>query len=232
MELTVRNLTAAGIFVLLLLAAVQIGIDYKDETRAYETGKKSGYSIFVELEDNRLYLLQDGRCIKKYPVASGKDGWPSPIGFWKIVNKGDWGEGFGGRWIGLDVPWGTYGIHGTTRQASIGRYASHGCIRMYNSHVKELYKIVPVGTPVVIVEGSFGAFGRGFKELLPGDRGADVLEVQRRLKDLGYYKGWLSGIYEDDLKLAVHGFQKKKGLKVKNGITDEDYYMMGFRKFE
>ena len=47
----------------------------------------------------------------------------------------NWGGGFGTRWLGLNVPWGIYGIHGTNQPWSIGTQASAGCIRMFNRHV-------------------------------------------------------------------------------------------------
>ena len=43
-------------------------------------------------------------------------------------------------------------IHGTNDEASLGRAASHGCIRMRNREVIELFDLVPVGTPVWIDE--------------------------------------------------------------------------------
>lgn len=228
-----RNIIAAAVCIILaVLAVVQIIVDHIRDSELSEVAKQTEYCIFVDAEDKMLFLLQDGKCVKKYPIASGKPGWPSPIGSWKIVEKGDWGEGFGGRWMGLNVPWGKYGIHGTTQQETIGRAASHGCIRMYNKDVKELYNIVPAGTPVIIVNGCFGAFGTGFKTIKPGDRGADVLAVQLRLKDLGYFKGWPSGIYGEDLKHAVHRFQKDRGLPVKNEVSRKDYMTMGFKEFE
>ncbi len=190
------------------------------------------YVIYIGLDDRILYLLDNDKCIKKYPVAIGKSDSPSPIGFWKVINKGKWSGGFGDRWLGLNVPWGKYGIHGTNRPGSIGWAASHGCIRMKNKHVIELYELVPHGTPVVIVDGSFGPFGQGFKPIKIGDRGADVYEVQRRLKELGYYKGYVDGIYGESMKTAVHKFQKDKGLEVKNTITEKDLQAMGFLEFE
>jgi hypothetical protein len=190
------------------------------------------YMILVEIEEKKLYLFADGLCIKRYTISSGMPGMPSPIGSWKIINKSDWGEGFGGRWLGLNVTWGKYGIHGTTQEGSIGRAASHGCIRMFKKDVKELYSMVPIGTPVVILNGPFGPFGTGFRELMPGDRGADVLAVQQRLKKLGYFKGYESGIYEDDLKNAIYRFQEENSLQIKYTITRVDYYAMGFREFE
>lgn len=190
------------------------------------------YLILIHIDEKILYLYKDGECIKEYPIASGKPEWPSPIGKWEIIDKGDWGEGFGGRWMGLNVKWGKYGIHGTTNRSSIGRSASHGCIRMFNKDIKELYNIVSIGTPVIVKNGPFGPFGTGFRELTPGDRGADVLAVQKRLKELGYFNGLESGIYEDDLKEALYQFQIDNNLKVKYTITLVDYNAMGFREFE
>jgi lipoprotein-anchoring transpeptidase ErfK/SrfK len=46
-----------------------------------------------------------------------------------------------------------YGIHGTNRPDSIGRYASHGCIRLRNADITALYEITPVGTQVTIING-------------------------------------------------------------------------------
>jgi hypothetical protein len=190
------------------------------------------YTILIEIDEKKLYLIEDSHLIKKYPIASGMQDMPSPIGTWKIMDKGKWGNSFGGHWMGLDVPWGTYGIHGTSSEYSIGSAASHGCIRMYNKDVKELYNTVPLDTTVIISNGPYGPFGTGFRKLKPGDRGADVLAVQERLKELRYFEGKLSGIYEEDLRNALHRFQEDNNLKVKYTITREDYNAMGFREFE
>lgn len=88
---------------------------------------------------------------------------------------------------GLDVPWGQFGIHGTLDVNSLGWASSHGCIRMKNSEVAELYKIIPIGTEVTIIDGAYGAFGRGLRTLKSGMYGADVLEIQKRLKRLGFF---------------------------------------------
>lgn len=229
--------TIITIYVLIIFfGAVQAGVEILAtrgmDNKSKEVLKETEFSIFIEVEDKTLYLLQNGKCVKRYPIASGRSDLPSPLGGWRIVSKGDWGEGFGGRWMGLNVPWGTYGIHGTTIDGSIGHAASHGCIRMYNDDIKELYSKVTVGTAVVIANGSFGPFGTGFKAIGPGDRGADVQAVQRRLAEMGYFTGQPSGIYGDDLKAAVYSFQKKNGLTVKYTITEKDWSKMGFKKFE
>lgn len=227
----------AAIYILTILFALsltQIFIDARTEASQHAAihEEKRSYTIFIEIEDKTLYLLENGKCIKEYRIASGMSGLPSPLGSWKIVEKGDWGEGFGGRWMGLDVPWGTYGIHGTLADGSIGSAASHGCIRMFSDDIIELYSLVPVGTDVVIVNGQFGPFGRGFAEINPGDRGSDVYAIQQRLKQLGFYNGPFDGIYEDDLKKALHKFQRANKLKAQNTITYECWLMMDFREFE
>ena len=91
--------------------------------------------IFIDIDEKTLYLLDGSALIKKYSVATGARSTPTPIGRWKVISKARWGGGFGSRWIGIDVPWGIYGIHGTNKPSSIGYNASHGCVRMYNKDV-------------------------------------------------------------------------------------------------
>lgn len=107
--------------------------------------------IVIEVEKRRLHFQSDS-LVKTYPVAVGKPSTPSPIGNWTIVQKTmNPGGPFGARWMRLSVPWGGYGIHGTNNPKSIGRAVSHGCIRMYNKDVIEIYPLTPIGTPVQIV---------------------------------------------------------------------------------
>ena len=229
-----KNLFCVSVIIIMFLVSVIYSMLQTSEAinLKYPNKNDANYSILINIEVKRLYLFENNKCIKEYLIASGKPGWPSPIGQWKIVDKSDWGEGFGGCWLGLNVIWGKYGIHGTSQESTIGRAVSHGCIRMFNKDVKELYDIVPIGTPVTIKDGPFGPFGTGFRSIKPGDRGADVLAVQQRLKNLGYFNGKETGIYEDDLKLALYKFQRDKQLKIKYTITYKDYHAMGFSEFE
>jgi lipoprotein-anchoring transpeptidase ErfK/SrfK len=50
----------------------------------------------------------------------------------------------------LTLRGGEYAIHGTNRPASVGRFVSHGCIRMYNQDIVRLFRMVQVGTPVIV----------------------------------------------------------------------------------
>ncbi|WP_330602875.1 L,D-transpeptidase family protein [Anaerosolibacter carboniphilus] len=154
------------------------------------------------------------------------------MGNWTIIEKSKWGKGFGTRWMGLNVPWGRYGIHGTNNPSSIGRSASHGCIRMRNKDVEDLYRYIKIDTPVTIWGGIFGPFGNGFRILIPGDRGADVFEVQKRMKRMGYYLGYIDGIYGEEMKYYVIKYRKDNNLTLTHDIDLEFYKALNIQLFE
>jgi hypothetical protein len=187
------------------------------------------YFIYVDLDDCKLYLFKGEKIIKKYKCSGGKDSTPSPLGTWTIISKDTWGEGFGGRWMGFNVPWGKYGIHGTTLPDTVGWNASHGCIRMYNKDVAELYKIVPHGTKVQIVKTPYGGFGYGLKRLKPGDRGSNIYALQSIMKRKGYYDGYISGIYGKNFENAVLRFKKLKGISEGSIINQGFYDALGIK---
>ncbi|MGE5652913.1 MAG: L,D-transpeptidase family protein [Bacillota bacterium] len=171
--------------------AVQVAssVAYPPEPReaAEETLAPTGaVSILINVPSRTLTVLSDGEIHKQYPIAVGMSRYPTPIGEWKIIAKDrNWGDGFGTRWLGLNVPWGIYGIHGTNKPWSIGNAMSHGCIRMNNHNVEELYSWVTIDTPVTIV-GTEASPGIVKRDLHKGTIGQDVVYLQRRLKELGY----------------------------------------------
>lgn len=111
---------------------------------------RATYSIAIDRNSRVLTLFKDGKYYKSYPVAVGRPSLPTPAGTFKIINKQvNPGGPYGARWMGLSKK--GIGIHGTDTPSSIGTYASHGCIRMYNKDVIELFNLVPVGTIVRIV---------------------------------------------------------------------------------
>jgi hypothetical protein len=166
------------------------------------------YAIEVYPARHRLVLLTQGRVFRTYPVAVGNPSTPTPVGEYRIVFKGkNWGASYGPRWLGLDVPWGVYGIHGTNKPHSIGRHMSHGCIRMHNRDVMELYDIVPVGTKVTIYGHVLGGLLQEPRTLAEGDIGGDVQLIQSRLKSAGYYKGVCDGKFRSGTTEAVKKLQ-------------------------
>lgn len=179
-----------------------------------------GYRISVDTNAFTLSLTQNGKVINTYPVAVGAPNTPTPLGSWRIIQKTmNPGGPFGTRWMKLNVPWGGYGIHGTDNPSSIGTAASHGCVRMYNEDVNELYDIVPLGTPVQIIGRVYT--GRILKiGVPPGD---DVRYVQEILQILGYYRGDIDGYYGPLTEQAVRQFQEANGLAV-DGIVGPNTY--------
>ena len=168
-------------FIILLLSFLIIITNlflWEEEILSAFKKEEPQYHILVDVEEPRMYILKDGICMAEYTCSGGKPSTPSPIGTWTIISKDTWGEGFGGRWMGFNVPWGNFGIHGTTEMYSVGWNSSHGCIRMNNDEVAEIYKYIPIGTKVTIVDGVYGAFGKGFRNLKSGMYGSDVLEIQ------------------------------------------------------
>jgi len=120
-------------------------------------------TIVVSLEDRKLALVEDGQVKKVYTVAVGKPSTPSPVGTFaiqrrvknpvyqhegKVVQPGA-GNPVGTRWMGLSVK--GYGIHGTNEPKSIGKAASHGCIRMARKDLEEMYEMVHVGDTVELI---------------------------------------------------------------------------------
>jgi hypothetical protein len=225
--------------VLSLIIAIVMTVSHmlaeKNKTAKIANSKdeKASYSILVDTQEKRLYLLYNGKLMKRYICAVGKSSTPSPLGSYKITEKSKWGEGFGGYWLGINCPWGVYGIHGTTNPGSIGTSASHGCIRLFNSDAEELYNIVPYGTPVCISGGCYGAFGSGSRVIKPYMYGRDVQVVQQRLKELGYFKGYCSGYYNpSEMRGALHKFQKDNGLDVSDYIDKKTLSALGFIMME
>jgi hypothetical protein len=198
-------------------------------TVAREPIAEEKISVYINLWHSRLYLKnKDGEVLSAYPIAAGAKDTPSPIGTFRIIHKSkNWGGGFGSRWLGLNVSWGTYGIHGTNRPETIGTFASHGCFRMNNQDIEKLYDKVSIGTAVIIDGPIMGHDHITYRILVPGSRGALTQLVQNRLKAAGYYHGVCHGKFNRQTERAVIRFQQKEGLKVTGQIQFEDLCYLG-----
>ena len=130
------------------------------EALAQDNTSRPGRRIVVSIQDRKLAVVESDRVLKIYPTAVGAPESPSPTGTYKIINSipdPTWyyngkivGPGksnpLGTRWLGLSIK--GYGIHGTNVPSSIGHNASHGCVRMRNHDVEELYGLIGVGDQV------------------------------------------------------------------------------------
>jgi lipoprotein-anchoring transpeptidase ErfK/SrfK len=119
------------------------------------------YNLTVSTADHTLQLFKDGSLVKTYTAATGTGGTPTPRGSFYITELLEpTNEGYGPYAFGLSAfsdvlssfgggP-GQIGLHGTDDVDSIGRDASHGCIRLSNADITELAQILPLGTPITI----------------------------------------------------------------------------------
>jgi peptidoglycan hydrolase-like protein with peptidoglycan-binding domain len=179
--------------------------------------------IVVDVSRRQLIVYIDGKEYQRYPVAVGLGKTPTPIGEFRIVQKSmNWGGGFGTRWLGLNVPWGIYGIHGTNKPWSIGTQASAGCIRMFNRHVEQLYRIIPEGTLVRLVGRPSDPVKRHLK---PGRTGQDVVTLQLALTEKGYDAGRADARYGQQTAAAVKQLQADYGL-YPDGLGWPDVYLL------
>jgi peptidoglycan hydrolase-like protein with peptidoglycan-binding domain len=189
------------------------------------TGK---VDIIIDTFRRKLIILNDYLPYAQFAIAIGKTKTPSPIGNWKIINKAvNWGTGFGTRWMGINVPWGIYGIHGTNKPWSIGSLASHGCFRMWNRDVEIIYPWIKIGTSVTVVGNPFGYMAGGMQKLKLGDHGEAVKYVQQKLKNRGFYEGNPDCLFGPATQKAVKLLQKKYNLKITGQIGNQEYQILG-----
>jgi lipoprotein-anchoring transpeptidase ErfK/SrfK len=152
-----------GIIAMLLCIALSARAQSTETTTEdAATNDEPVRKIVVSIPDRKLALIEDGEIIKVYPVTVGASESPSPEGEFKIVNRltsptyyhpgkviGPGADNpLGTRWMGLNQK--GFGIHGTNVPSSIGKAASHGCVRMAKKDLEELFELVQVGDVVMI----------------------------------------------------------------------------------
>ena len=160
-----------------LLGALQSGDDSLDlEVKSIEPAITDGdydQVLLVRIGENKLYLYEDGEIVRQWDVATGEPAYPTPTGLYEVTLKrymptwvnpspDTWGKDLpleippgpgnplGLRAINWDAP--AIRFHGTQAIYSLGYNASHGCVRMANEDVIELYDMIEVGTPIVSIE--------------------------------------------------------------------------------
>jgi lipoprotein-anchoring transpeptidase ErfK/SrfK len=153
------------------------GVELSVRTITPKEDDKYDKVILVHIGENMVYLYEDGKITHEYLVATGQPEYPTPTGEYEIVEKrymptwvnpapDTWGASMpesippgisnplGLRALNWSAP--AIRFHGTQAIYSLGYNASHGCVRMSNEDVIELYDLVDVGTPIISVE--FGSY--------------------------------------------------------------------------
>ncbi len=164
-------LFVAFLLVWVLLTAVMA----QASTRGHDIVAFSGFrpgTIVVKTSERRLYFVIDRRRAVRFPVGVGRKGktwtgrariegkfvkpaWAPPDDIRreqpnlpKVIAGGADNNPMGAA--ALTLLGGDYAIHGTNRPESIGGFVSYGCIRMHNHDIRTLYRMVDIGTPVIV----------------------------------------------------------------------------------
>jgi L,D-transpeptidase ErfK/SrfK len=156
------------------------------EALAQENQARTTRRIVVSIPDRKLAVMEGERVVRIFEIAVGAPASPSPTGIFKVANSiadPTWygkgkvvppgkGNPIGTRWLGLSLK--GYGIHGTNVPSSIGHNASHGCIRMRNRDVEELFPMVGVGDRVELYAERNPELDRIFGRVLVAGAAAQV----------------------------------------------------------
>jgi lipoprotein-anchoring transpeptidase ErfK/SrfK len=139
------------------------------ENPAFKTRK-----VFVDTKERLLEVFDNDQLVCVFPITPGSTSLPAPVGTWRIVGITTWpwfryDEGMlnygvrtetyfnlppgpnnlvGVAWMGLNKP--GIGMHGTNNPETIGRAASHGCVRLANWDAARVKDLVSVGNTVII----------------------------------------------------------------------------------
>ena len=131
--------------------------------QGYEPG-----TIVVKTHERHLYFVLGPYRALRFPVGVGRAGmqwtglahvegkyiwpaWRAPPSIQRnapVIPGGAPNNPMGAR--AMTLRGGEYAIHGTDRPSSVGRFISHGCIRMYNRDIVRLFPMVAIGTPVIV----------------------------------------------------------------------------------
>lgn len=141
-------------------------------------------TLVLDRSRRLLTVFENGRPLRRFPVAVGMPGWETPVGSFRVLEKTInpvWehpqkgthtptgpANPLGSRWIGfhqdcqgrrgwdgeqmLDIKGCVVtGFHGTPHSWTVGRALSHGCVRLHDEDVREVFDLVSLGTPVTVL---------------------------------------------------------------------------------
>jgi hypothetical protein len=156
--------------ILALTIAFTLGVGFQADPGVSATPYDT--RLVINIPSRTLWVYSGEQIIKYFPVGVGRPGFMTPVGQFsvlrKIVDPG-WEHPYqakgsavriapgetnplGTRWIGFyQKGGGEYGMHGTDNPGSVGKFSSHGCVRMKIPDAEKLFEMVEVGTPVEVV---------------------------------------------------------------------------------
>jgi hypothetical protein len=121
------------------------------------------WSMHVDLSRRRLSVQRDGNTVRRFEIAVGRKGNPTPKGRFSVTDKlrvTDPGSPYGccvlalsGHQTHLPASWpggDRLAVHATRELSSLGRAASLGCMRVTSTQARWLIKTIPLGAPLFV----------------------------------------------------------------------------------
>lgn len=99
----------------------------------------------VELSSQTMTVTYNGRVLHRWPVSTARKGYVTPRGSWKPTRLHRmW---YSRKYDNSPMPYsvfyhGGYAVHGTNYVKSLGRPASHGCVRLHTANAATFYSLV------------------------------------------------------------------------------------------
>ena len=118
--------------------------------------------ILINIDKRQMQVLRGNKVLYTTTVAVGAPGMETPTGHYYVQVRFHPDDPFLGVWAFETSAYsklsewpggGVVGIHGTSAPQLLGQAVSHGCVRMSNEAALVLKRLVPLGTPITIVQG-------------------------------------------------------------------------------
>jgi L,D-transpeptidase ErfK/SrfK len=123
--------------------------------------------LVIRLQSRQLEFYEGENLISRYDIAVGQADWETPVGHFAVLDMRRnplWqhpitGEAIptgpdnplGTRWIGFAYDDGYHiGIHGTNQEDLVGQAVSHGCVRMREADIQQVFEEIAIGTPITV----------------------------------------------------------------------------------
>ncbi len=154
-------------------AAPGVSAESADKTPAASstTDARPDTRLVINIPSRTLWVYSGDQIVRYFPVGVGRVGYMTPLGKFSIIRKvidPGWENPYlpngrvrlapgednplGTRWMGFyQKAGGEYGMHGTDNPASVGKFSSHGCVRLKVPDAEALFDLITVGTPVEVV---------------------------------------------------------------------------------
>lgn len=110
----------------------------------------AGVEARIDLKSQRMIVKVDGEVVHVWKVSTARRGYVTPRGAYapRSMHKRYYSKKYDNSPMPYSIFFkGGYAVHGTQAVASLGRPASHGCIRLATAHARDLYNLVRTHGP-------------------------------------------------------------------------------------